>query len=78
MSYATSIDVEQALVRFTGHFASGSGAGTGVSNFGLFRNPSSQRRLGPSPIQVFENTKGWIPAFAGMTNAEEIGTLFEH
>ena len=30
--------------------------------------PSSQRRLGPSPLQELKNTADWIPAFAGMTN----------
>ena len=34
----------------------------------LTQIPSSRRRPGSSPVVDLNNTMGWIPAFAGMTN----------
>ncbi len=41
----------------------------------LNQNPSSRRRPGPSPVVVLNNTMGWIPAFAGMTNQFDLLSL---
>jgi hypothetical protein len=45
-----------------------------MKNSQVFRDSSSQRRLGPSPIQVLRILAGRIPAAAGMMAFPEIIT----